>query len=74
MSKEEITRRFTHVAPTDVTRPQHEAINTLFLEVAIHLDEILPEGREKALVITKLQECRAWSNAAIATSTPKETP
>jgi len=72
MSKEEITRRFTYAAPTDVTRPQHEAINTLFLEVAIHLDEILPEGREKSLVLTKLQECRMWSQAAIATA--KETP
>lgn len=64
----EILRRFTFQPPTDITRPKHEAINALFLDMAAQLDEILPEGREKALALTELQDARHWSNCAIATA------
>lgn len=68
---DEIKRRFTYLPPTDVTRPKHEAVNAETLALAHSLDELLPEGREKALALTALQEVRLWSNAAIATCTPK---
>lgn len=65
---DEITRRFTFQPPTDETRPKHETVNALTLELAHRLDELLPEGREKALALTSLQETRAWANTAIATA------
>lgn len=64
---DEITRRFTFQPPTEETRPKHEAVNALMLATAHALDELLPEGREKALALTSLQETRAWANTAIAT-------
>lgn len=63
----EIARRFTYSPPTDETRPKHEQLNQLFLDLAHDLDEILPESREKALALTSLQETRMWANATIAT-------
>ncbi len=70
---DEIKRRFTFHPPTDETRPKHEAVNALMLETALRLDEILPDGREKTLALTHLQDVRAWANTAIATAlTPSE--
>ncbi len=63
----EIDRRFTYHAPTETTRPKHEQVNRLTLELAHQLDELLPEGHEKACALTHLQDCRMWANAAIAT-------
>lgn len=36
--------------------------------LAVILNERLPEGREKALAMTKLEECAMWANKAIAHS------
>lgn len=68
----EIDRRFTFRAPTDETRPKHEAVNSLMLVVAHELDRLLPDGREKALAITALEEVRMRANQAIATQRPRE--
>jgi hypothetical protein len=68
----EIDRRFTYHAPTDVTKPMHEDVDALTRELAHKLDELLPEGREKSLALAHLQDCRMWSNAAIATSEPEK--
>lgn len=67
----EINRRFTYRAPNDETRPKHEAVDDMARSVAHALDELLPEGREKVLALTALQEVRMWSNAAIATAAPE---
>lgn len=68
----EINRRFTYKQPTPETLPKHKEVNDLTLDLAIHLDSILPEGREKACALTSLQEARMWANAAIATCVPKD--
>lgn len=67
----EILRRFTFVPPTAETRPKYELLNKAFLEIAVLVDETTPEGREKALALTQLQDARMWANAAIATHQPK---
>lgn len=64
----EIDRRFTYVAPTDVTRPKHERVNELTLALAHELDDLLPDGREKALALTALEEVKMRANQAIATA------
>lgn len=35
-------------------------------ELALLVDELCPEGREKSLAITKIEESVMWANAAIA--------
>lgn len=65
---DEIRRRFTYVAPTDETRPKHERVNESTLALALELDELLPDGREKALAITALEEVKMRANQAIATA------
>lgn len=34
-------------------------------ELAHLIDDVCPEGREKSLAMTKLEECTMWANASI---------
>jgi len=51
--------------PSNTAR-QHEDIRNRCLQLAIDLNGRIPEGREKALAITKLEEVMMWANAGIA--------
>jgi hypothetical protein len=62
VNRQEVERRFTYRTPDATRTIQHEAINGW--------NDILPEGREKSLALTALQEARMWANAAIATTPP----
>ena len=65
--QEELANRFTfHPATTDKAKMAHGIIRDLCLDLANRFDELLPEGREKSLAITKLEEVMFWGNAAIA--------
>lgn len=73
MDAGELENRFIfHPALDRGTQCRHEAIRETFLGVAEELNESLPEGREKALAITKLEEGMFWANAAIARANPVE--
>jgi hypothetical protein len=67
MIKSELDSRFKfHPADTQVKKDSHEAVRNQCLELAEFLDGLLPEGREKSLAITNLEQVMFWSNAAIA--------
>ena len=70
MSFDEIERRFTYVPPTSNRGALHEDIRAAHKALAHVLDDVLPDGREKALALTQLQDALMWSNAAIATCPP----
>jgi len=69
MSPEDIEHRFAfHPASRQEKRDEHTSDRQSCRQLADHLNELLPEGREKALAVTKLEEVMFWSNAAIARS------
>lgn len=66
MDPDDIARRFnSHPADTERART-HEYIRGECLSLAWTLNETVPEGREKALAITNLEQVMFWANAAIA--------
>ncbi|WP_395759489.1 hypothetical protein OIE82_27180 [Streptomyces althioticus] len=69
MSPDDIEHRFAfHAASRQEKRDEHTSARQGCRQLADRLNELLPEGREKALAITKLEEVMFWSNAAIARS------
>lgn len=66
ISNEELINRFGYHRATADSAPKHARVRELFLEVANSLNVLIPDGRDKATAMTKLQEAMHWSNSAIA--------
>ena len=66
-ANEDLERRFNHHPPATPGRADlHEAVRMICKSVAYGLSEMVPDGREKSLALTKLEEVMFWANAAIA--------
>ncbi len=62
-----LANRFTyHPANTDARREAHQLIRETCHNTAYLISQCVPDGRERALAITKIEECMFWANAAIA--------
>lgn len=66
MSASDIEHRFDYHRPNAEAVKLHEGVREVLKEVALSFDSNLPDGREKAVAITKLEEAMFWANAAIA--------
>jgi hypothetical protein len=66
MQAEEIENRFAYHAPTPTKVQAHEAVRAECKELAYALNALLPEGRDKSLAFTKLEEVMYAANAALA--------
>lgn len=62
----EIERRFTHHVPGPEQQNDHGAIREAYKVFAATLAGWLPEGREKSLAFTALEESSFWAHAAVA--------
>lgn len=66
MKQEDIDTRFDYHAPDVVKAQLHQLIRGVFKDAAAIIAHECPEGREKSLAITKLEEAMFWANASIA--------
>ena len=76
MDAEELIHRFAfHPATDEEKRMGHTSVRGACLQLASFLNANLPDGREKALAITHLEEVMFWGSAALARATgPGGTP
>jgi hypothetical protein len=58
--------RMTYHPPTPEARQKHDALIDGFVDLGVLVLELVPEGREKALVLTKLEEAKFWASAGVA--------
>lgn len=65
---ETIERNFTYHAPREGQAELYQSIRAKARELAELLDGACPDGREKSLAMTKLEESVMWANASIARS------
>lgn len=63
---EQIAWDFDYHAPDEEAKIRHQAVRDNCRQLAAFFGGLLPEGREKAWAITKLEEAMFWANAAIA--------
>jgi hypothetical protein len=67
MESAELANRFVYHPPVGTGKIMaHQAVREGLADMAQRMNDWLPEGREKALVMTKLEEAMFWANAAIA--------
>ncbi len=62
-----LNTRFKHHPPThNGIASAHEDLRTALRLAAEVIETLCPEGREKSLALTRLEEAMFWGNAAIA--------
>lgn len=66
MDQDELNNRFAHHAPSIDKQGRHSAVRDSCKKLAEALNDLLPEGRDKSLAFTKLEEVMFHSNASIA--------
>lgn len=67
MEQKELHKRFRYPAYKDGLPLKYRAIQEAAFRFAVEIIDVhCPDGREKALAITNLEQAVMWANAAIA--------
>lgn len=61
-----IENAFTYHPPKQHQAGMYSSIREIARRFAYVIDDLVPDSREKSLVMTKLEECVMWANAGIA--------
>ena len=63
---ETIENNFSYHTPKHGQPEKYEQLRDKAKELAYLMSEVCPNSRERALAMTKLEECSMWANASIA--------
>lgn len=75
MNPDDIDNRFAfHPATTDEKKNAHTSVRENCRLLAHFINNSLPDGREKSLAITGLEEVMFWGNAGLARQNDQEQP
>jgi len=66
VNREELDDRFVHYVPNEDAISCHEAVRAAGRALALKVEHLCPDSREKSLAMTKVEEAVMWANAAIA--------
>jgi hypothetical protein len=66
LAPDEIASNFTYHPPKDKMHEIFSIIRSMAKELALKIDDEVPDGREKSLALTKLEEAVFWANAGIS--------
>ena len=66
MTREMVVKAFQYYPPQPHTKAAYEKLHAAFADIALLVQDLCPESREKSLAITHLQDGRMCANAAIA--------
>jgi hypothetical protein len=72
LNETELASRFDYHQPDALRTLAHESLRGYVKAVAEVLNNLLPEGSEKACAFTALEECAFWAQAAIARQGPPD--
>ena len=64
--QQELRTRFTYHAPRDGQPEKYQQIRDAAHDLAVLVNDLCPESREKSLAFTELESAVMWANAAIA--------
>lgn len=68
LEQTDIENRFTYHPPSEERVVKHIQIREHGKAIVELLNEMVPDGREKSLAITKIEEAIMWANAGLARS------
>jgi hypothetical protein len=66
MEQKDLDNRFIYHEPKDGQSLKYERIRHYGKDLAMLMNKLCPESREKSLAVTKLEEAIMWANASIA--------
>ncbi len=66
MDSSVIESNFTYHPPKNDQQERYVTIRDEALTLALIIDDLCPDSREKSLAMTKLEESVMWANASIA--------
>jgi hypothetical protein len=66
----ELIDRFLYHKPDDTMTKQIEQIRQQTLSLAKLLAELCPDGRERSIAFTKMEECSMWAVKSIVRKAP----
>lgn len=71
LSEEEIHKRVTYHAPTELAKVQHARLSEATADYLRAIDDCVPDGREKSLAITNVEQAKMWASAGVARNQDK---
>lgn len=66
LSTVEIRDRVIYHAPSQQGVERHAALSVAFEWIMRNIDVTVPNGREKSLAFTKIEEAKMWASAGVA--------